>query len=276
MAPAAATAACTTRPSASAVAAEAAAAPAAAELRSLRAARGRAYRERQGVCCRRYHRLGCFIALVTAPLFMAAAAARCALLLCLTLLRALLSGLLRPHFWLGAGAALAAGAGFASTHCAQSPGALTLHAAGPGAVRYVCESDHPWVLQAHEATWTALALASQGRAVAQQLLDEFKRIGDAALYAQGALLWPIFGWCPYWDAEDARAICGRQPEFQAVRRAESCALLRRAFHNGQRQFHPDHLRTRHPACDAQVLEACSIALNAAMEARRAELSCPGR
>merc|ERR1712150_84466 len=147
-------------------------------------------------------------------------------------------------------------------------------------LRLVCESRNPLALTLRDNIVAAASFVDDARA----MIPQFQDLGVHAREA-GSLLtnsvWlpsirPLLGWCPYRDADDARMMCSTQAELQGVRQARDCNALRRAFHDGQRQFHPDHLRIKHPACSSQILEACSIALNAAMEARRAELSCPAR
>ncbi|CAK9109750.1 unnamed protein product [Durusdinium trenchii] len=83
------------------------------------------------------------------------------------------------------------------------------------------------------------------------------------------------GRCPFRDLDEAQQACQSCPDLVLLRRAPDCHALRKAYHDGQRQVHPDLLRLQHPACAAELLQACSVALNLAFDTRRHELNCPG-
>eukprot|EP00439_Symbiodinium_sp_Y106_P040192 s2379_g4.t3 len=65
------------------------------------------------------------------------------------------------------------------------------------------------------------------------------------------------GQCPYRTPEEAREACLSRSDSLILRRASDCSTLRRAYYDGQKQVHPDRLRLLHPACDTEVLQACS-------------------
>lgn len=242
------------------------------DLASLRAIRMQAYQEKHGGPCRRRRgHLPCIFAVLTAPMVLAATLLRRMLAVALVVIGFPLSALAKPHFWLGALAAVAVAICTAWQHCVVPVSSWQVDQEGP--VQLICESKHQWARDLHGAvawtTWSAIALLAEGQAYIAQLLN-------SAALARDAALWPLFGWCPFRDVDDAVARCALRPELERVRGAADCAALRRAFHEGQRQFHPDHLRLKHPACNEKVLEACSVALNTAMEERRTSLSCPAR
>eukprot|EP00439_Symbiodinium_sp_Y106_P039881 s2379_g4.t2 len=70
------------------------------------------------------------------------------------------------------------------------------------------------------------------------------------------------GQCPYRTPEEAREACLSRSDSLILRRASDCSTLRRAYYDGQKQVHPDRLRLLHPACDTEVLQACSALLEA--------------
>lgn len=249
----------------------------AAELDRLRAIRGKVYREKyRGPCRRRSSRFACACALLTEPIVFAATATQHLILSVLAVLGAIFSALLRPQFWLGALSTLALVARLTWHHCAVSPSGtmapqLPGHPAGP--VRFTCENNHQWAQDLRDSVWTAGAYVAENRERVFQITDDMARVRDALL---SSWLWPFLGWCPFRDEADAVSRCAQREELEQIRSAGECAALRRAFHQGQRHFHPDHLRFKHPDCSDKILEACSVALNAAMEARRHTLNCPAR
>lgn len=247
------------------------------ELASLRAIRMQAYREKYGGPCRRRKgRLACACAVFTTPLVLVVAVLRYVFLAAISVLLTLLSVLLNPHFWLGFFAASAVFGCAAWQFCVESSAPMASQRALTPKLRVACQTDHPWAQELRGALWSAAALLAQGRMLAAEGSSFALNLLVHFANARDALLWPLFGWCPYRDADDALVRCAQRTELERVRAASDCAALKRAFHEGQRLFHPDHMRLKHPSCSDKVLEACSVALNAAMEERRRSLSCPAR
>merc|ERR1712060_1026052 len=122
--------------------------------------------------------------------------------------------------------------------------------------RLVCQSDHVWAHEVRGAILSAMVLMADGRALAAQLRDTATSMWDTAFAVCGAWVWPLLGWCPFRDEADALARCSHRTEMERVRMAADCVALRRAFHEGQKLLHPDHLRVKHPRCADRVLEAC--------------------
>jgi len=177
----------------------------------------------------------------------------------------------RPHFWLGVAAAGIAVAWTGWQHCVEVPDAAAI-AAGRDLVKVVCASERHWALQLREVTRLVLALSVEAGAEAQRVATMAQELFDDIV----GVFFPNRRCRLRGDVQEVAAACAGQPELRAARGAPDCAYLRRAHHDGQRHFHPDHFRLKHPACGAEVLEACSVALNLAVEARRAELGCPAR
>eukprot|EP00927_Polykrikos_kofoidii_P063785 TRINITY_DN58680_c0_g1_i1.p1 TRINITY_DN58680_c0_g1~~TRINITY_DN58680_c0_g1_i1.p1 ORF type:complete len:316 (-),score=29.79 TRINITY_DN58680_c0_g1_i1:98-955(-) len=253
------------------------------ELSALRHTRRQAYRRNQGPCCLRasgreskpagiFSRLAmacCWVvAMVVSPLLLVASLLGrfvwflwSSFFVCLSFV---LGSLFRLHFWVGivtAGGLLAL---VAKSHCTDAP--------HPTAINVVCTSDHPWAFELREAARRASSLSIEGRVVAMRATD----IGSDAI---GIVLGTVFPgkYCRFrGTADDVAVACAQKSELRVVLRAPDCAALRRAHHEGQRHFHPDRLRLKHPACSSEVLEACSVALNLAVENRRKELGCQPR
>jgi len=271
-------AACATRPSTSASGLAVGALPSAMELQSIRAARSQAYQEKQGcACCRNRPMAARAFALVTTPLVIMSCVLRILLRLGLALLRNLVHALLQPHFWLGATLTLAAGTSLLWESCNEMPAFAALNTPGvPGVTSFVCQIDNPKAALVRDVLLAAVSTFSVGRTLMQNYLNTALLAATSLAHTWHARAWFLFGSCPFASIDDALASCASLPALEEVRHATDCGLLRRAFREGQRQFHPDHLRTRYPSCESSILEACSVFLNGAMEARRAELNCPGR
>jgi len=220
------------------------------ELHSVRVARQRAFQSHQRHSGPSRWFLACVVQIFTFPVVLAERLFTAAFIMA--------TSALRPHFWVGVFVTTAAFAWFIKTQCVEQSFLQDDGVAKPIVV--VCTSDETWVWQARDHFQ---ALHALGAGVVSGLTCAFETFTE-------------FFWgrsCPFRNIEDARVFCAGQREFQAVRHALDCMALRRAYHDGQRQFHADHLRVRHPGCKADILEACSIALNLAAEVRRAELPC---
>ncbi|CAJ1370683.1 unnamed protein product [Effrenium voratum] len=222
----------------------------------VRAIRREEYRSRRGLG-RQHGALGFLLEMVLCPFAAVVSMLQLSLRLAWGLFTALLTCLVRPHFALGALSAMALAAAAFRQSCAETP-------AEAGALRLVCHIDSPLALQAWEMSQQAEAFWLASRAWLAGVLDTFEH--------RLALLL-LRGRCPFRDLEEARAACQQRQDLLAVRRSSDCGALRKAYHEGQRQVHPDRLRVQHPACSSEVLQACSVALNLAFEARRAELGC---
>jgi len=270
--------ACVTRPSTSASGLATGALPSASDLQRVRAARRQAYHEKQGcACCRRHPIASRAFALVTAPCLIMSCVLRIFLRLVISLLQTLVGALLQPHFWFGAALSLAASTSLLWESCHELPAFGAVNVPGiPGVTSFVCKIDNPRAAQVRDAFLTAASTFSVGRTLLQDYFDTAFLAAINFADTCRARAWFLFGSCPFASIDDAVGNCAGQHALEEVRHATDCGLLRRAFREGQRQFHPDHLRTRYPSCEAGILEACSVALNGAMEARRAELNCPGR
>lgn len=249
----------------------------ASEMQSVRAIRMQAYKQKHGgLFRRRSSRCACAWAVLTAPLVIAWSILRRLLDSLCAVANAVLGVLSEPTFWIGVCSALAFVWWLAWQHCAERAAAPNPRWPEHQPVQLICESRHPWAHELRGAAWSLMALMADGRARAAEGWVTLSSATEAVVRFCSEPLWPLFGWCPYRSAEDALTRCGQRAELQAIREARDCGLLRRAFHEGQRQFHPDHLRLKHPACSDKILEACSVALNAAMEDRRGALGCPTR
>eukprot|EP00435_Cladocopium_sp_Y103_P037601 s1787_g10.t1 len=169
---------------------------------------------------------------------------------------AALSCLMQPHFWLGLLTAFLLCGMITWGSCAEEP--------TPPRLRLVCSFESPLALQAWEVLKSTSTTISLSWLWLAGYLREIEHRTALAL---------LGGRCPFRDVEEARAACQSRPDLVLVRHAKDCAALRKAYHDGQRQVHPDLLRLQHPACSGDILQACSIALNLALEARRAELQC---
>eukprot|EP00928_Gymnodinium_smaydae_P019675 TRINITY_DN17558_c0_g1_i1.p1 TRINITY_DN17558_c0_g1~~TRINITY_DN17558_c0_g1_i1.p1 ORF type:complete len:304 (-),score=47.49 TRINITY_DN17558_c0_g1_i1:44-955(-) len=288
-----------TRPSSSsgALAADAAAARQLAELRALR---GNAYR--RGQCCQRRivvsaaegakaqprgvcGRLLAAILwalywLAMPPLFALELLGRALWVLWCSVFRVvavMASSLLRPHFWMGVVAAAAAITWLARENCTPpSVSPQSVGAENRGGVSVQCSSDAAWVWQLLAYARQFEALALQWRPFLAGLYRDVVGMFDEAVEEILGTFFPGSRCRLRGGTEGAAAACAALPEVRAVRAAPDCAAVRRAHHDGQRHFHPDLLRLRHPACSMEALEACSVALNLAVESRRTELGCPGR
>lgn len=247
----------------------------ASELKRLRDIRMQAYRQKHGGPCRRRSGRGaCVCAVLTTPVVFVVWILRRIFSVVLAGLAAILGSLLQPYFWCGVCAALALLVCLARSHCVEPARALIPQGPGrPQPVQFLCETDHPW---AQELRHLVLSVSESAAILVLESRVWLAQFLDTAASFRDAVLWPLFGWCPYRSAEDALQRCAQQVELQRVREAPDCTSLRRAFHEGQRLFHPDHFRLRHPACSEKVLESCSVALNGAMEQRRGALKCPAR
>ncbi|CAK9109797.1 unnamed protein product [Durusdinium trenchii] len=164
------------------------------------------------------------------------------------------------HFFLGALAAVLLCAWTAWQSCDAPEPHLERH------LRLVCSFESPLASQAWEllkSTSSSLTLHWVWFVASLQEIEH--RV--ALLLLQGR--------CPFRDLDEAQQACQSRPDLVLLRRAPDNHALRKAYHDGQRQVHPDLLRLQHPACAAELLQACSVALNLAFDTRRHELNCPG-
>eukprot|EP00747_Dinoflagellata_sp_TGD_P034092 gnl/TRDRNA2_/TRDRNA2_137049_c0_seq1.p1 gnl/TRDRNA2_/TRDRNA2_137049_c0~~gnl/TRDRNA2_/TRDRNA2_137049_c0_seq1.p1 ORF type:complete len:286 (+),score=12.49 gnl/TRDRNA2_/TRDRNA2_137049_c0_seq1:115-972(+) len=252
------------------------------ELDDLRTLRARAYRHRHRSGCggivggSRCGRLFLPCRIVLCVVCSVVSLLRCTLSAIAAIAWAILSSFFQPQFWLGVLLTLLVLSGLALTHCTeQAPMAVDQGQA----VRVLCMSDHPWASEVRSVAISAIALLREVHVFAHRLawMGSTTLEGRWAHDAFEVVVGTILGTrCPFRSPDDALAKCTERWELQSVRRAIDCAALRRAHHDGQRQFHPDHLRLRHPSCSSEVLQSCSVALNLALESRRAELNCPAR
>eukprot|EP00933_Yihiella_yeosuensis_P072644 TRINITY_DN81105_c0_g1_i1.p1 TRINITY_DN81105_c0_g1~~TRINITY_DN81105_c0_g1_i1.p1 ORF type:complete len:300 (+),score=34.27 TRINITY_DN81105_c0_g1_i1:96-902(+) len=241
-----------------------------AELLSLRAKRREAYQanrsmfcpeccpgRRSGCCCRLF-------ALVLSPLSFLATLLQLLFASLIHLIASFFGCLFRAHFWVGVVAASIAISGIASSHCIDMSGP----ASEPSAhLHYVCKSDSPFLLEARDRMREVVSLVEQARLQAMQIASDLEH----RVYSQ------ILGRsCRFRNENEARFLCLGGHDEIALRRATDCAALRRAYHDGQRNFHPDKLQLQYPSCSLEVLEACSIFLNLALEGKKTELGCPQR
>ncbi|CAK9057972.1 Pre-mRNA-processing factor 17 [Durusdinium trenchii] len=234
----------------------------AASLLDVRAKRREAYQSQRsgwGSCGRRYGAAFFLVDVVLCPVFALFSVFRQLLRLWWKSFTAWLS-CMDCHFFLGALAAVLLCAWTAWQSCDAPEPHLERH------LRLVCSFESPLASQAWEllkSTSSSLTLHWVWFVASLQEIEH--RV--ALLLLQGR--------CPFRDLDEAQQACQSRPDLVLLRRAPDNHALRKAYHDGQRQVHPDLLRLQHPACAAELLQACSVALNLAFDTRRHELNCPG-
>lgn len=244
-------------------------------MRDARSLRRQAYRQRHRCgCCEcvlRYWPLRKTAGLICWLLGIVTTLVRLVLFVLLSPLLLLGRAVLQPSFWLGAFGTLGLVACFGFWACREQSMDQALYSPSSVVqVSVICTTNHPLASDAREALQRLFAIAIEWQVFLQHWADELQR---AAAY----VVFVITGsQCPFRDADDALASCHEQREVRLIREAPDCPTLRRAHHDAQRQFHPDHLRVRFPKCGNEVLEACSVALNLFVENRRTALECSGR
>jgi len=234
-----------------------------ADILDARARRREAYNSRRSSCpqipCRSQSSLS-IVEVVLCPLLLCACMLRTIFQLLWTSLTGLLHCIMHLHFLLGAVAAFAVMAAASWQVC------MEIQAPAPS-VHVVCRAESPTALQVRDVARTVSTSISLNWAWLTNIVTELEhRVAQLLLRGQ----------CPYRTPEEAREACLSRSDSLILRRASDCSTLRRAYYDGQKQVHPDRLRLLHPACDTEVLQACSVALNLAFEHRRAELGCPAR
>merc|ERR1719251_504354 len=127
--------------------------------------------------------------------------------------------MLQPHFWCGFCAAVMLLACLAREHCTEPKGFPRGAPGRPQSVQLLCESNNAWAQDLRSLVVSAASFALESRIWLAHATYEFL---DAAAYWRDAVLWPLFGWCPYRSAEDALQRCGQAAELQRVREAPDC------------------------------------------------------
>eukprot|EP00434_Breviolum_minutum_P003878 symbB.v1.2.003409.t1/scaffold185.1/size279819/4 len=153
---------------------------------------------------------------------------------------AMLSCLMQPHFFLGVLTALVLTAISSWLSCVEAPDPSF------AGLRLVCNFDSPLASQA----WDLLKSTSSSFTLSWLWL-----LGIVNELEHRIALFLLAGRCPFRDVEEAQMACQSRADLLQVRHARDCGSLRKAYHDGQRQVHPDLFHLQHPACSGEILQA---------------------